>query len=448
MHDPGGTPSLSANIAVPIPATVPPMGGVPALGSSHPLADLDDRLFQARLHRGRLVTGHNIEVDGNGAADSVGGRNGVRWYEIVNLSGTPMLAQAGTLFDSAATNPRSYWMGSGAISGQGHIALAANAAAPDEYPQVAAALHLASEAAGTLGPPAIVQTATANCNDLMDQFNQHRWGDYSTMTVDPKDDMTFWTMQEYAIAPDAWAVRVIELKAPPPAIPETASPAALAQGEFETEVEVIGAAADGSGFFDPGPSFPNRLHAAVGGGDVTVHSVTWIDPTHFKMKISVAPSAAPGSRTVSVTNPDGQARASNGPLLEIQVPTDSDADGIPDWWMNRFFGHPSGEAGDKSEAESDADGDGFSNGEEFRARTDPTDPASAFRIVSVQREGTAVLVTFRSAAGLSYRLEAKTTVNAPMWETVTDNVAGGENQTVVTDPAAGSAKFYRVVLRE
>ena len=46
-----------------------------------------------------------------------------------------------------------------------------------------------------------------------------RWGDYSQTVVDPTDNQTFWTFQEYTSAQNVWGVRVIQLKAPPPADP-------------------------------------------------------------------------------------------------------------------------------------------------------------------------------------------------------------------------------------
>ena len=39
----------------------------------------------------------------------------------------------------------------------------------------------------------------------------------------------------------------------------------------------------------------------------------------------------------------------------------SDTDGIPDWWRLAYFGHPLGEASDKSRGSDDADGNGISN---------------------------------------------------------------------------------------
>ena len=40
-------------------------------------------------------------------------------------------------------------------------------------------------------------------------FHRERWGDYTTTLVDPVDDLSFWTVQEYANTPigstDRWA---------------------------------------------------------------------------------------------------------------------------------------------------------------------------------------------------------------------------------------------------
>ena len=54
---------------------------------------------------------------------------------------------------------------------------------------------------------------------------------------------------------------------------------------------------------------------------------------------------------------------------EKKVVLDADGDGLPDEWERKFGFNP----GDASDADADADGDGFTNLEEFAAKTDPTD---------------------------------------------------------------------------
>ena len=55
---------------------------------------------------------------------------------------------------------------------------------------------------------------------------------------------------------------------------------------------------------------------------------------------------------------------------EKKVVLDADEDGLPDEWENRHGLNP----GDAADANSDKDGDGFTNMEEFLAKTDPADP--------------------------------------------------------------------------
>lgn len=50
---------------------------------------------------------------------------------------------------------------------------------------------------------------------------------------------------------------------------------------------------------------------------------------------------------------------------------DTDADGIPDWWMLAYFDHPTGQEGDGSLAGDDPDGDGATNLDEFLSGTNP-----------------------------------------------------------------------------
>ena len=53
---------------------------------------------------------------------------------------------------------------------------------------------------------------------------------------------------------------------------------------------------------------------------------------------------------------------------ERKTVLDADADGLPDEWEKRYGLNP----GDPSDANADTDGDGFTNAEEFAAKTDPT----------------------------------------------------------------------------
>ena len=328
ITDPGGTPAISGNIGLTVPTTRYPILGVPQPNPAPDLDDIDDRLFAAMISRNpagqpRLWTAHNIRVNTSGVATNSGNRDGSRWYEIGSLTGTPTLIQSGTLFDSASSNPFSYWMPSIAANGQGHAAIGASRAgknASTGFAGAAVAERLASDAGGSLGAPSLVQSSSFGYDVGVD--DPRRWGDYSQTVIDPNDNMTFWTFQEYADATDSWGVRVIQLRAPPPATPASAIPSTIAPGQSSVSVQITGTSTAGSSFFDPGPDtggpgFPNHISATVNGG-VAVNSVTYTDPTHLILDLDTT-SAGTGSKNVTITNPDGQETTGSG-ILTVGSP--------------------------------------------------------------------------------------------------------------------------------
>ncbi len=161
-------------------------GGVciPQPGTTNKLDSLGDRLMYRLSYRNlsgseRLVINHSV-TSGTGV--------GVRWYELTNATGqtmasaTPVLRQQGTF---APTNDFR-WMGSAAIDKTGGIAVGYNISnASSIVPSIRYAYRGPSDPLGTLGNETTVlvgsgiQTATLT-----------RWGDYSTISVDPVDGCT------------------------------------------------------------------------------------------------------------------------------------------------------------------------------------------------------------------------------------------------------------------
>jgi hypothetical protein len=324
ISDPGGTPTISGNLTIPVPATSNPLP-VPAQGTSPGTLDaLDDRLFEAMIARKpdgslSLWTAHNIAVDSSGVASS-GNRDGDRWYELGTLSATPTLVQSGTLFDPAASSPRFFWIPSIAANGQGHASLNSSAAGSTHFAEIASSGHLATDSTGATQPFDITQTTTSSYN-VEHGNGVKRWGDYSQTVVDPTDNQTFWTFQEYTNATDSWGVRAIKLKAPPPAAPTAASPSTIPTNQSSVDVDITGTSSAGSGFFDPGPDsggpgYPNHIGATITGG-VTVNSVTYTDPTHVTLNINTTTA---GLKDVTITNPDGQSSTASN-LITVGTDT-------------------------------------------------------------------------------------------------------------------------------
>ena len=319
ISTPGGTPAISADILIPVNATAFPIP-VDHLGNTGGIAgrleSIDDRLFAAHIRNGRLWTAHNIAVDATGvASNGPARRTAVRWYEL-NVpvgSGTPTVVQSGTIFDSGAAvaNARQYWMPTAMVSGQGHAALGFSTAGTPNRADAATNGRLSGDSLGTLGAPAFYTTSSTAYNPAADPggANGRSWGNYSFTSLDPKDDMTMWTIQEFCDATDSYGVRAAKLIAPPPAAPASVN-TSVPSGQTSVVVIVTGTSAAGSGFFDPGsnlapPALPfTHISASVSGG-VTVNNVIYTDPTHVTLDLNTT-AAAGGTKDVTLTNPDGQ----------------------------------------------------------------------------------------------------------------------------------------------
>jgi hypothetical protein len=320
----GGAPTLSANTFLTVPATTFPID-VATPGGGQPLDGLDDRLLAAHLRAGRIWTAQQIQVNGSGVASGTGNRNGLRWYAI-DVSAAPTLIQAGTVFDASAAGPVSYWMGTVMVSGQGHAALGFTAASPTVRPGAATVGRLVGDAPGTTqGPPVVYHAGEA---DYVDGSSgpPARWGHYSMTTLDPCDDMTMWTIQEFAAGPGLfsvnWGARVVRLQAPPPATPVSAVPATVAAGQPSVSVTISGNTAGGAGFYDtPSAGMAacrTRIAGLVGNG-ITVNSVTFVNPGTVTLDLNTTAAVA-GPASVSITNPDGQS-AGGSVFVILRPPT-------------------------------------------------------------------------------------------------------------------------------
>ncbi|HEY6906972.1 MAG TPA: T9SS type A sorting domain-containing protein, partial [Ignavibacteriaceae bacterium] len=218
---------------------------------------------------------------------------------------------------------RNYWIPSIMVSGQGHAALGCSIAGTNERINCFTTGRLSGDALGTLrdGPggttfPGYTSSTTAY-NPVSNPGGAagRRWGDYSFTCLDPNDDMTMWTIQEFCSSTNIWGVSIARLQAPPPSTPAAATPNAIAPNLPSVDVVILGTVVNGSGFFDPGTGFPNHISAALPGG-IVVNSVTYTDPTHVTLNLNTT-GVADGIYTVTITNPDGQSASSVAGILEI-----------------------------------------------------------------------------------------------------------------------------------
>ena len=315
VSNPGGTPSLSSDVSITVNAFASPMG-VTVSGTSGTVDGLDTRLLAAHYRNGSLWTSQNVGVNSLGGTNSPD-RNGSTWYQITNVptGQTPSVLQTGTVFIGSSNV--SCWMGTIMVSGQGHAAIGCTVAGPNTFLNAAWMGRLVGDPAGAMGVPALY-TASTSAYNPSDGSSPHRWGDYSFTSLDPSDDMTMWTIQEWCEnAGNGFAVQPAQLLAPLPATPVSCNPGSIGAGASNVNIVVTGQVVSGSGFFDPGAGFANHISAGASTGDVIINSVTYNNPTNITLNVSVVPSATAGTRTITVTNPDGQSVTSSTGILTV-----------------------------------------------------------------------------------------------------------------------------------
>ena len=141
-----------------------------------------------------LLCNHTVEVDGND-------HGGVRWYEARNYGDGWFIHQQSTY----APDDESRWMGSIAMDADGNIGLGYSVSSDIVYPSVKVTGRRYYDENGlmTFQEKSIIDGSGS-------QINNSRWGDYSTMSIDPNDDLTFWYTQEYmpASGPFEWKTRI------------------------------------------------------------------------------------------------------------------------------------------------------------------------------------------------------------------------------------------------
>ena len=265
VQDPGGVnPTLSSDIGITVAATAAPIR-VPHLanlgGTNGYLDGGDDRIASARMVNGRLWAAHTIGVTDSGTASASATRNGVRWYELQALDTTPTVVQAGTIHSGSGGGSlaeRHYWVPSLATTAQGRTVVGFSAAGSQEFINAAATERLQSDAPGSMRTPSLLTASSSPYNPESDPGSPargRRWGSYSATSVDPCDNMTVWTLQQYADAADSYGLFATRLTGPPPALPVSVTPSAVAGGLPSINLQVTASSSAGSAFFDPGPGF-------------------------------------------------------------------------------------------------------------------------------------------------------------------------------------------------
>ncbi|MCA1726368.1 MAG: carboxypeptidase-like regulatory domain-containing protein [Actinobacteria bacterium] len=175
-----------------------------------PLDSLGERLMFRLAYRNFgdhevLMANHTVDATGLQKA-------GIRWYELRRTTGPWSIHQQSTFAPEGNENR---WMGALAMNNDHGVAVGYSVAGPVTFPGIRYAGRLGTDPLNSL-PQSEASVIEGSGTQLHPVPQQTRWGDYSSMSVDPADDCTFWYTQEYyaAFGQAPWQTRVGAFKFP------------------------------------------------------------------------------------------------------------------------------------------------------------------------------------------------------------------------------------------
>jgi len=233
-----------------------------------------------------LVVNHVVQGDVE--------QGGINWVHM-NLDdhganpGTPTPLDK-TIVDQGTFAPDSdnRWMGGIAIDGSANIGVGYSKSSSSIHPQIEISGRTLEDAAGTLRDE---QNCTEGVANGSQTSSSQRWGDYSSMSVDPVDQCTFYFTSEYypATTGSQWHTRVCSFKFDNCGLPDYALVA-----ESPKRIEFCGATTSTD------PSYSLRA-GVLNGFSGQVNLVANGVPAGATPSFSVNPINAPGSSVLTLT---------------------------------------------------------------------------------------------------------------------------------------------------
>lgn len=299
--NPAASTLTESNIAV-APYSAACNGGtcVPQANTKQKLDSLADRLMYSYEYRN--FGDHeswvvNYSVSNNGVAAP-------RWYE---LRRTPAATTGPlTVYQESTYAPDSNyrWMGSAAMDISGDIALGYSESSSSMHPSIAFTGRTPADPLNTMEPETMMVAGGGSQTGGLS-----RWGDYSSMTVDPSNGCTFWYTNQYLPGNGSfnWQTEIGSFSFPT-CQPRTDSDFSLAleptngavngSGTATTTVSVGWTAGADQTISLAASGLPTGVSASFSPSSLTASPGA---PVTSTLSLNVAPSTAPGTYPIVVT---------------------------------------------------------------------------------------------------------------------------------------------------
>jgi hypothetical protein len=152
----------------------------------------DIRALNAVYRNGRIWCSHSAGLPAKIAPTP--NRTAVFWYQI-NPAATPApIVHSGVIDGGAGVH---YFFPSVTANSRNDMCIGFTRSDATRFPEGVVTGRLAGDASGTVRPIEVVKTGESSYSKFFGG-SRNRWGDYTATVVDPSDDLTFWTIQEYA----------------------------------------------------------------------------------------------------------------------------------------------------------------------------------------------------------------------------------------------------------
>jgi len=164
----------------------------PQLGSTALIETNDSRIINAVYRNGKIWCTHSGGLP-IGAVD----RTAVFWYQLdptmMAATGSPII-QSGVLDGGAGVH---HFFPSISVNAVDDVCVGFSRADATRYVEAVFTMRLGIDPLGTMQQITVLKPGESSYTKYFGG-TRNRWGDYSATVVDPSDDMTFWTIQEYA----------------------------------------------------------------------------------------------------------------------------------------------------------------------------------------------------------------------------------------------------------
>jgi hypothetical protein len=310
----------------------PPLAAAPAAACNAKLDGISDRMLHRLQYRNfgdheTLVVTHTVDVNFAPPTSPTGHHAAPRYYELRRLPGSSFTVHEQASFAPDADHR---WMGSAAEDGNGNLAVAYSVSSQTVFASLRYAGRLASDP-----PNGLFQgEATLHAGAGSQANTGSRWGDYSSLTVDPADDCTFWFTSEYyqatnsaglitcsaagALSNGCWSTRVGSFRFPTC----ISNPAADRTTLWPPNHKLIPVTVD----FSAGSSATcalavtsNEPVTGTGSGDT---SPDWIVQDAHHVLLRAERSGGGNGRIYTITITCSDAGGSNSRQLTVRVPHD------------------------------------------------------------------------------------------------------------------------------